>query len=64
MHLRPRWEEYSKTLLHHVTPGVVGQTFHCKLVIEGDTMTLTGPTNPEDQKAVGTQLTEVYTRKD
>jgi hypothetical protein len=32
--------------------------------LRGDTMTLTGPINPEDQKALGNQFTEVYVKKD
>jgi hypothetical protein len=57
-------EDYAETLRYHVAPAAVGKTLRFKLVIQGNTMTLTGPINPQDQKALGNQLTEVYLRKD
>ncbi len=57
-------QNYTETLRYHTNPGAVGQTLRFKLVVDGDTMTLTGPIGAEGQKALGNQLTEVYTRKD
>jgi hypothetical protein len=57
-------EDYAETLTYHVAPALVGRTLHFKLVVKGDTMTLTGPVSTEDQKVLGGTLTEVYVRKD
>ncbi len=57
-------EDYSETIQYHVATGIVGKTLHFKLVIKGDTMTLTGPITPENQKDFGLRLVEVYVRKD
>jgi hypothetical protein len=57
-------QDYSETLLYHTNQEAVGKTLRFKLVVEGDTMTLTGPLGPEGQKALGNQLIEVYVRKD
>jgi hypothetical protein len=57
-------DDYQETLLYHVTHEAVGQTLHFKLVIEGDTMTLTGPVDPKEQTSLGGQLIEVYRRRD
>ena len=57
-------DDYSETIQYHTATGIVGKTLHFKLVIKGNTMTLTGPITPENQKDFGLQLVEVYVRKD
>jgi hypothetical protein len=57
-------KDYTETILYHTTGAIVGKTFHFKLVIAGDTMTLTGPIPTEEQKEFRSQFTEVYRRKD
>jgi hypothetical protein len=59
-----RGEDYTETLIYHTTAGVVGKTLRFKMVVKGDTMTLTGPISPADADSLGNQFTEVYTRKD
>ena len=57
-------EDYAETLVYHSAQALVGKTLHFKLVVKGNTMTLTGPVTPDDQKIIGGTLTEVYVRKD
>jgi hypothetical protein len=60
-------DNYSETIQYHTMAGLVGKTLHFKLVIKGNTMTMTGPiaATAEDQKNFGAgQLVEVFVKKD
>jgi hypothetical protein len=57
-------EDYTETLIYHVASGAVGQTLRFKLVVKGETMTLTGPLDASGQKTLGNSFMEVYARKD
>jgi len=57
-------EDYLETILYHSYAEAVGRTFHFRLILKGDTMTVTGPVNPDDRETLGAQLTETYVRKD
>ena len=59
-----RGEDYSETITYHVVQRLVGQTVRFHVVIEGDTMTLSGPVVGKGEKAPGFTLVEVYKRKD
>jgi hypothetical protein len=57
-------EDYTETILYHSFAGIVGTTLHFKLVVKGNTMTLTGPIVTEEQKSFRSEFTEVYQKKD
>jgi hypothetical protein len=56
--------DYVETLQFHMNTTLVGKTLHFKLVVNGNTMTQTGPIPVEDQESFGGQLVEVYRRLD
>jgi hypothetical protein len=59
-----RGEDYSETITYHVVQRLVGKTVRFHVVVQGDTMTLTGPVVGEGEKDPGFRLVEVYKRKD
>ena len=59
-----RGEDYSETITYHVVQHLVGHTVRFHVVIERDTMTLSGPVVGAGEKDPGFRLVEVYKRKD
>ncbi len=57
-------EDYTETIIYHAAAGVVGKTLRFKMVVDGDTMTLSGPLSSVDAESLGNQFTEVYKKKD
>jgi hypothetical protein len=57
-------EDYTETITYHAAAATIGKTLHFKLVVVGDTLTLTGPISAEEQASLGNRFTEVYLKKD
>jgi hypothetical protein len=57
-------DDYIETLQYDAMKELVGKTHRFKLTIEGKTLTQMGPVDPEEQKRLGTTLTEVYEKMD
>lgn len=57
-------ETYVENRLFHAAKERVGKSVHYILVINGDTMTISGPLLPEEEKLMGGRIVEIYKRKD